>query len=430
MATNFDMLFSRRGALKAFASTAVTVCFPGCASLVADREPQSLPAADFLSAYGPINRTLGEKTPRQFSGDSFERPHRILWDIPGYLASHAFSAEEEVVPLVVVGGGASGLFTAYNLREFQPVVLEQAARLGGNAKGESWRGLDYALGSAYIDRPYPGTAMHRYYQELGWKNIVTERISADPVEGDGKVYSDFWAGEAEPAEKKKYARLSSFFQKLDSGETGVFPSIPALTEGELKAVKEFDQWDLHTLLSRKAGGKLPPRLETALEHFCWSTYAASAKELSSAAALNFLAQERTPICVAPGGNAGLLEPLLEKLLGVMPSTNLRTECVVLQVKVEGDGVRVLYEDSQRKLRAIRAKSVVMACPKFVVAKILVGAEPERLKSISKLKYRAYVTANLLVNQATSSNFYDLFLTGKGKTDPDHSEGVSENQNAT
>ena len=98
-------------------------------------------ASDFLTQFGPIDRTIGDHAETLFSGDDFSRPHRVLWDLPAYFATHPIPEPEETVPLVIIGGGASGLFSAYQLSQYQPIVLEQAARLGhkGDMQGHHVR---------------------------------------------------------------------------------------------------------------------------------------------------------------------------------------------------------------------------------------------------------------------------------------------------
>ncbi len=373
------------------------------------------PVQDYLLKYGPIDRTLGDHAPKQFFGDVNERPHKALWSLPQYLENRKIEGPIEEVPLVIVGGGVAGLFTAYTHRKQKPIVLEQALRLGGNAKGQSWRGLDYALGSAYIDEPHAGTPMDQFYKELNLDDFMVPRTVADLVEYKGKLYRNFWDGETDPAEKEKYEKLARFFTDITSEKERPFPFIPSLNAGQLESLKYYDQWDLHALLSKVVGGKLPEQLETAIEHYCWSTYAGSAKELSAPGALNFLAQEVRPIRIAAGGNARIAERLVERILKDVPRTNLRTSAIALKVKVEANHVFVTYEDAEGKLRQIKAKAAVLSCPKFVVKRILENIEPERSEKISKLRYRSYMTANLLINKKMEKQAYDVFMVGKGKT---------------
>ena len=104
---------------------------------------------DFMSRYSPIDRTQGEIALARFSGDDNTRPHKILWDLKHFLASKSIEGDEEA-PLAVIGGGMSGLFTTFQFRKHKPVLLEQAVRFGGNAKGQTWRGMAYSLGSASV----------------------------------------------------------------------------------------------------------------------------------------------------------------------------------------------------------------------------------------------------------------------------------------
>src|SRR5690606_13647347 len=81
---------------------------------------------DFLHENGPVDRTLGIDVPNSFSGDSFQRAHGALWNLDGFLKKNPPPIRAEAdVPVVVVGGGVSGLSTAYLLRDLQPLVLEQ-----------------------------------------------------------------------------------------------------------------------------------------------------------------------------------------------------------------------------------------------------------------------------------------------------------------
>ena len=48
------------------------------------------------------------------------------------------------LPVVIVGGGAAGLFAARELGDRPFLLLEKEAEVGGNATGGSWRGVGYS----------------------------------------------------------------------------------------------------------------------------------------------------------------------------------------------------------------------------------------------------------------------------------------------
>ncbi len=432
-------ILGRRDFLWLGAQGSMALLLSRCASIPgagpeqgADGSPKS--AADqlnsFTRTYGPIDRLSGEQVPQAFSGDNNTRPHSILWNLDSYFSTHSPKGEIEKAPMVIIGGGMSGLFTAYEYRQHQPIILEQAPRFGGNAKGQQWRDLTYSIGAAYIDLPRAGTPMRKFYDELDLEKVLVGRPTSDPAEFNGKIYANFWEGETEPKLATKYEKMNTFFSSLCKEKDRPFPFIPALNQGQFDSVKYYDRYSLHSLLSEVVGGRLPPHLETALEYYCWSTYAASAKEISASAALNFLAQESNPIRIGAGGNARIGEVLLERLVRELPTKNLRTQALVVKVKVHDDHAEVWYEDAERNLRRIHTRCVVMCCPKFVAAKFLEGIESERVNAIKKIKYRSYMTANLLLKKKPKALFYDLFMTGNGKSKYGNLEKWQDEVNAT
>jgi hypothetical protein len=72
----------------------------------------------------------------------------------------------------------------------------------------------------------------------------------------------------------------------------------------------------------------------------------------------------------------------------------------------------------------------MACPKFVVAKILKSIEPERQELISKLRYNAYLVGNALLNTPVKDDFYDLYMLGDAKIDFKNIQQTSDRHGIT
>lgn len=430
MPKNFESILGRRDFLKLSGAVGTSLLLSRTSGSLIQSAYAESKRSDFLRNHSPINRLVGDHAPRKFSGDDNTRPHQILWDIPNYLSTKKIT-KKETTELVIIGGGVSGLFTAYQHRKHKPIILEQAPRFGGNAKGESFRGLDYSIGAAYIDQPHAGTPMAELYQELGIAGLTVTRPDPDPVEHKGKLYRNFWAGEVEPSDRKAYEAISKHFQDLVTEKNHAFPWIPSLKKENWEAAKRLDQESLHAALSRVAGGKLPPALETAIEHYSWSTYAASSKELSAPIAYMFLAQESNPIRIASGGNSAIAERVLERLLeSGVPESHLRAGSIALQVRVENNQAVVLYENAKGELCELRAKAAVVSCPKFVAAKIMPDLESERASAIKKLRYRSYMTANLCLKKQPQEKFYDLFMTKSGHANLGDVKGYQDKVNAT
>src|SRR6185295_3554873 len=104
------------------------------------------------------------------------------------ITSFDTTVPDETTSLVIVGGGMSGLGTAYLLRDEKPVLLERADRFGGNARGESWDGIDYAIGAAYFLEADHDTPLDALYKELDVASFCRIKTEEDPVLIEGKIY--------------------------------------------------------------------------------------------------------------------------------------------------------------------------------------------------------------------------------------------------
>ena len=157
------MNFSRRQTLKILVGSGVTL-------YLQPWNPRFSWAADAPknTDWSPIDRSLPDVAPLEFFGDRPDAAHQILWTKPGFIQipGHLPPASEKA-PVVIIGGGIAGLFSAYLLRKYNPILLEQAPRFGGNAQGQSWRGIDYSIGAAYFIEPEEDSELANRHQFAG-----------------------------------------------------------------------------------------------------------------------------------------------------------------------------------------------------------------------------------------------------------------------
>lgn len=354
-----------------------------------------------------------------FNGDVFDRPHELLWDKDNYLKSRGgIPAPSERAEVVVIGGGMSGLLSAYALRKHRPIVLESAPNFGGNSRGERWGGTDYSIGAAYITVPDEGSSAETLLRELG----LFERGRHDDSESAqvtlaNSLRSGFWNGATDPSRAQEFRRARELFADVLENS---YPDIPPTEESDLSADElaaldrvPFDQW-----LKSKLG-TLHPHLDEFIHEYCWSSFAADPTEISSAQALNFLACDLGGTIAFPGGNSAITTQLFKKLMELPGgSARLRAGAVVIDVTLTQDGVRVCYEESERKLKTVIARTCIVACPKFAAGYMLSDLPGDQAYAMTRIKYRAYLVGNALIRGRIPSPGYDLFrLTGTVPTDP-------------
>ena len=395
-------LYTRREVLQL--AGALTLYLQGCShSKTAGPEVGS--GLGFIENFGPVNSTLGTDEPEQFFGDHFTRAHEALWNTTGFLAKKPIPENPEAsVPVVVIGGGISGLTSAYLLRDLKPYVLEQAPRFGGNSQGQSWRGIRYSIGAAYFLHPEESSALYKLMKDTGvLKSALTANGSHVALESTGLV-KDFFS---------KFPRFRALIGQYESNPQ-MYPEIPTQDLAERKWVDQFDRRSLHEYLQKELGLEFAGNLESWIEHYCWSSFGASTKELSAAAGMNFLAAEFERVLFFPQGNAGVVECLLRKLMPALGEDRLVSEALVLQVtRMANRNWNVVFVDGNQRVRSLSAESVVMACPKFVVGKIIPKLEPARLKAIGQIRYRSYMVTNVLIDGKFDFETYDAFVLDKG-----------------
>ena len=332
-------------------------------------------------------------------------------------------APTETVDVAIVGGGLSGLATAYFLRHRRPVVLELRSRFGGVSQGETWDGTHYSLGGAYFITPDPGSFLEDFYRELGLEDV--QRLSPggdDPMELNGIIHDDFWSGAGlPPAEAQAILRYAEIVNTFANES---YPDIPLDESQDNDWILALDSRTLKADLEERLGMAVPPLLAAGIQSYCYSSFNAGWDSLSAAAGWNFIAAEEYGRWVCPGGNAWVTDALWQRLVRAYSHParahhldRLRPDTRAVDVRLAAnDRVQLTYKDAQGVFHSLLAKRVVMACSKHIakyVIRDLQDIDPDKLNAMHSVATNPYVVVNVLLDAPIAASFYDVFLLGNG-----------------
>lgn len=370
-----------------------------------------------------------------FSGDDFENASIPFHNIPDYFNGGPPPEPAEEVDVAIVGGGLSGLASAYFLRQHNTVLFELHDRFGGNAQGEVWRDIQYSLGGAYFITPDAGSFLERFYHELGLHRLVRTSEPPDPMELNGVIHDDFWSGAgASPEEQRAFRRYAEVVTEVAENE---YPDIPLSSDPvEAARVRAMDLFTFREDVERRMGMPMTPLLAAGVQSYFFSSFNAPMEEISAASGWNFVAAEEFGRWVLPGGNSRFVYEIWRRLKErenrVRPECRphfLRGRCRVIDVRPRGERLQVTYFDASQHLRSISARFVVMACSKHIAKHVLFDLEHwdgEKLQAMNQISTYPYLVANVLLHSPIERDFYDCFLLGDGVSYPMSGEALSQN----
>lgn len=344
-----------------------------------------------------------------FNGDNVDRPHEIMWDIDGYILKHGgLPIPKERRKVVIVGGGMAGLVSAYQLRDFDPIVLEQDKYFGGNSRGETFKNSTYSIGAAYITIPDAGSEIENFLKETSLYEHLKHETSEETSFTYNKAFmKDFWKGVTDPARAQEFVKVD---QELRRIYNEAYPDIPWTNESSISYDEylyldsiSFEQW-----LESKFG-KVHPHIAEYFQLYCWSSFNGSIEELSALQVLNFVASEVDGVLALPGGNASITQRLFEILANETTPGSLRANAFVLKVQKQSNGkVWITYDEGTGNIKTIEADACIVASPKYA-AKLIVSDIPAAQKKLmSELSYRGYVVANAIFNKPIANPSFDVY----------------------
>ena len=338
----------------------------------------------------------------------------------GELRERAPDATVEA-PVLIVGAGVAGLTCAWTLRRAGLTdvrLVDAGAQPGGNARAGANDVSRFPWGAHYLRAPTRDQpALETFLDEVGlirgrdargqldWD---TRAVCAAPLE---RLYEGgLWQGglfppplSAEAADvdegRRFLAQVEAFAARRDAQGRRAF-TIPADRSSRDPDLLALDAISMAAWLASE--GYTSAALRWYVEYACRDDYGCTLETTSAWAALHYFCARLDPddpsrdaILTWPEGNARLVALLSEAAGGPSPLTT-RALCVGI---VPGDDAtpaeaRVYHAGDDRLVR-YRARQLVFAGPRFVLARLL-PAPPTHAQAFS---YSPWLVANVTLDRA-------------------------------
>lgn len=375
-----------------------------------------LSTAALFSAFAlsliPGSRRKGQKG-LPFSGSivgpSHSLGHRLL------RGEFPKPTRERKVPVVIVGGGISGLSAGWKLSKagFQDFeLLELEAEVGGVSRPGKNPISPYPWGAHYVPLPTEESrAVRELFEELG----VTEgwTVAGQPVYKEKylcfspqeRLYiHGKWQEGLLPVLGAKQKDLDQF-QKLreivlgfkrrrgkDGRKAFAIPMEMSSRDSDLLAL---DRISFREFLSRKGLDSAP--LRWYANYACRDDFGCHFAEVSAWAGLHYFCSrdgggdsDESTVLTWPEGNGWIVKQLQNKL-----KPKIKTHSLVYRLTDAGNEVRVDYYDpAENSSTRIRAQEAIYACPRVFAPYMIEGNNQTDSSYLKEFQYCPWMVANL------------------------------------
>jgi protoporphyrinogen oxidase len=298
--------------------------------------------------------------------------------------------------VAIVGGGVSGLTAAYLLRHRDFLLLEKEPHWGGNAYSVDYHGVAYGTGSAFLDK---SEATYTLGKEIGLEPLPINNWDGSIIKGE--FIADTWG---EGLDKLPY---------------------PALVRDGFKRFKQ----QMLAIDFRKRASEIynvpfsdflkgyPPELKEWWDNYGRSNWGAESDETAAAMGVleirDTIGENRIERFTWPGG----LGAITKRLAAILQSAPERMQLAATSVAVvpERREVQVIYMQAG-ELKAVAAKAVIMATPKFITRRIVEGLPEKQSLAMQRIHYIPYAVVNLIFNKPVFNHGYDTWCPGNRFTD--------------
>jgi protoporphyrinogen oxidase len=322
-----------------------------------------------------------------------------------------FSSPQTSTPhdIVIVGGGISGLSAAWFLRDMDFLLLEKEGHWGGNAFLEEYQGQAFATGSAYETT-----------EGSGWKLCKELNLQPLPISNpdglivNGEFVPDAWRSGLDHLPYPDTVRES--FKKFKQD----------MMRLDLKALaNQMDAMPFIQLLRAYS-----PELTSWWDAYSTSNWGATAAYTSAFVAVDdfqdFANDENKDDRVTFPGGLGAISQKLAELLKASHGDHLIEGATAVAVEQTPDAATVTYIH-HGEVRAVRAKAVIMATPKYITRRLVAGLPDAQSAAMGKIRYAPYAVVNIIFDQPVFNSGYDTWCPGNTFSDVIVADWVIRNE---
>lgn len=332
----------------------------------------------------PLARTL--------DGEAFDVCHAVrdggTWAATAPTTSH---------DVVIVGGGPSGMMSAWRLRDRDVLLLEKEPRFGGNCVLDEWNGVRLSTGGAFYTETEK--ELVAFFKEAGIQG--TRVVGGDSLVINGQPTVDFFRDGA--AKLPLPQKVRDDFRKSREVLTKMYETRPAA---------ELDAMTFASLLEPYA-----PEVTQFWDRFGpsnWGGDAASTSGYIGCEAYTWAGGADDPRWTFPGGLSGGAQQLAERL-GPILGDRLKPAAPVYRVERDGKGAIVRYLD-RGEPKAVRARAVILAIPKYYTRHIVAGLPKSRDKVMAATRYAPFPVFNVCMKSVGPEPAYDNWFLDTPFTD--------------
>ena len=192
----------------------------------------------------------------------------------------------------------------------------------------------------------------------------------------------------------------------------------------MKRAGELDAMPLTDLLKGYA-----PELKAWWDNYGPSNWGATAADTSALVGLgdfqDFAGDEPDDRVTFPGGLGAISRKLAERLHASHGDRMLAGATTVAVEQGKSD-VTVTYVH-QGEVKAVTAKAVIMAAPKFITRRLIAGLPKAQQEAMHQMRYAPYPVVNVIFNKPVFNGGYDTWCPGNAFTDVIVADWVVRNQ---